>query len=198
LEDGTEPVDVTGLSTAPTTPARVADQPPPAALRPVEVDILPAQSSFQTPERPPAHPLAELSPILLSTTAKPHTQDLLSATPAKPHTQNLLSATPARPQTQDLLSATPAKPDTQDLEAKLRLESRIIELQGKNKSGASARRNLQSHLAAAEEAREQDKDTICQMQQRIHDLEENEKLYHERFSQLLATPPLIHVSLIIT
>ena len=53
-------------------------------------------------------------------------------------------------------------------------------------------------MAAAEESRQQDKDRICQMQQRIHDLEETEKLYHERFSQMLSTPPLMQVSLIAT
>lgn len=92
-----------------------------------------------------------------------------------------------------IFPATPKKPDTQSLEAKLRLESRIIELQGKNKSDARARRNLESTLTALEESQLQDQDTICSMQQRIHDLEESEKLYHERFAQLLTSPPLVQV-----
>lgn len=93
-----------------------------------------------------------------------------------------------------ILPATPRKLDTQSLEATLRLESRIIELQGKNKDGTRAKKQLNSQLASLEESRLQDQDTICNMQQHIHDLEESEKLYHERFSQLLATPPLVQVS----
>lgn len=94
-----------------------------------------------------------------------------------------------------ILPAPPTKPDTQNLETRLRLESRIIDLRGKNKSEASARRHLENDLATMEESRLQDQDTLCEMQQRIHDLEESERLYHERFSQLLATPPLVQVSL---
>lgn len=84
-----------------------------------------------------------------------------------------------------------AKPDIRDLETKLKLESRIIELQGSNKTESSARKKLEKHVAKLEESKTEDMDAICQLEQCVHDLQENNELYKERVSQLLATPPLV-------
>ena len=85
----------------------------------------------------------------------------------------------------------PAKPHTHDLETKLKLESRVIELQGKHKEEAKARRQLEKDLAMMEESRMVDMETVCELEQRVHDLEEKNQLYKEKVSSLLATPPLV-------
>ena len=86
---------------------------------------------------------------------------------------------------------SPVKPDTSNLEAKLKLESRIIELQGRHQNEAKARRQLERELAVMEDSKMVDMETVCELEQRVHDLEQSNQLYKEKVSQLLATPPLV-------
>lgn len=90
------------------------------------------------------------------------------------------------------------RPGTQDLETKLKLESRVIELQGRNKVEAETRRKLEQHVATLENSRIEDMETRCELEQRVYDLEESNNLYKEKVSQLLATPPLVSIAVLIT
>lgn len=134
-------------------------------------------------------PVDVTSPSTVPHTSPTHPQQV----PPAPVEVEILPAEPP-PTLGELSPILPVrKLDTQGLETTLRLESRIIELQGKNKESARTKKHLKSQLSALEQSQLQDQDTICSMQQQIHDLEENGKLYHERFSQLLAAPPLVQV-----
>lgn len=86
---------------------------------------------------------------------------------------------------------SPVRPDTRDLEAKLKLESRIIELQSKNKDETEARRRLEQQVAALESSKMEDMEARCELEQRVHDLQEENSKHKEHVSQLLATPPLV-------
>ena len=108
-------------------------------------------------------------------------------------------ATPAQPPPLALSPrvepVTPAKANTRDLEEKFKMDRRIIELQGKHQAEAKARRQLEKDLSVMEESRMEDREAMCELEQTIHDLEESNKLYKERVSQLLATPPLVNQQL---
>ena len=84
-----------------------------------------------------------------------------------------------------------SRPDTRDLEAKLKLESRIIELRSKNKDETEARRRLEQQIAALENSKMEDMKARCKLEQRVHDLQEENSQHKEHVSQLLATPPLV-------
>lgn len=118
----------------------------------------------------------------------------LPLVPAPPEVELHVSSVqppPAVEMPSPIISASPAKPDMQELEAKLKLESRIIDLQGSNKTEVKARKKLEKHVTDMELSKVEDLETISELEQRVHDLQESNQLYKEKVSQLLATPPLV-------
>lgn len=119
-----------------------------------------------------------------------------AATKPQPHPQPVVveieSSSSHLPSLSPFVSPIAPPPiSTQDLEQKLKLESRVIELQGRNKAEAETRRDLEQKMAVLESSRIEDMEARCQLEQQVYDLQESNRLYKEKVAQLLATPPLV-------
>ncbi len=78
-----------------------------------------------------------------------------------------------------------------DIKSKLKLESRIIELQGNNQAEVASRKKMEKHLAMLEKSKHEDLEEKHVLEQKVSDLSENNRLLKEKMTHLLATPPMV-------